>query len=82
MNEEITSLHKKINDRENNDEHGNEIRGIRKRKIRIIDNEYENNSSSETIAEDTENSKWIICTESENISRRIQFVLGEKSAGP
>ena len=35
---------------------------------------------SEDITEDTENSKWIICTESKNISRRIQFVP-EKFAG-
>ena len=32
LNDEITSIHKKINDRENHDEYGNEIRAIRRRK--------------------------------------------------
>ena len=50
-NNEITSIHKEINDRENNDEHGDEIRGIKKRKIRIINSECESNSWIEDIAE-------------------------------
>ena len=47
----------------------NEIRYIRRGKIRIIDSEYESNNCNEDIAENTENSKWIICTE--YIPRRI-----------
>ena len=52
---EITSIHKEINDRENNNKHGDEIRNIKRRKIRIINSECESNSSSEDITEDTEN---------------------------
>lgn len=37
LNDEIISIHKEINNRESNGEHGNEIRDIRRRKIRIID---------------------------------------------
>ena len=55
LNDEIISIHKEINDRESSDEHRDEIRGIRRRKTRIIGNEYEINSSNEDIAEDTEN---------------------------
>ena len=75
---DVTSIHKEINDRKSNDEDGDEIKNIKRRKIRIIDNECE----SEDIAEDAENFKWITCPESENISRRIRFVPGEKSAEP
>ena len=55
MNDEITFIHKEINDRKNHDEHGNEIR---RRKIRTINSECEKQLvKSEDIAEDTENSK-------------------------
>lgn len=43
LNDEIISIHKEINNRESNGEHGNEIRDIRRRKIRIIDSECESN---------------------------------------
>ena len=33
LNDEITSIHKKINDRESNNEDGDEIESIRRRKI-------------------------------------------------
>ena len=46
------NIRKGIDDRENRDEHGNEIRGTRRRKVRVINNEYESNSWSEDIAED------------------------------
>ena len=61
LNDEIIFIHKKINDRENNDEHGDEIRGIKRRKIRIIDSECKSNN----LNGDTENFKWLTCTESE-----------------
>ena len=49
MNDEITSIHKEINGRESSDKHEDEIRGIRRRKIRLV-----NVKAIVKIAEDTE----------------------------
>ena len=52
MNDEITFIHKEINNRENNYEDGDKI-SIIKGKIRIIDSECESWCSNEDIAENT-----------------------------
>ena len=44
LNDEIISIHKEINNRKSNNKHGNEIRDIRRRKIRIINNDKVINS--------------------------------------
>ena len=44
LDDEIIFIHKRINDRENNNEHGNEIRDIKRRKIGIINSECESNN--------------------------------------
>ena len=36
LNDEIISIYKEINDRESNDKYGDEIKDIKRRKIRII----------------------------------------------
>lgn len=81
LNDEITSIHKALDDREeeSSEEDSDEVRGVRRRKIRVIESECESDSDS---AEETEMSEWITCTESEEIPRRIPFVPGERSAGP
>ena len=52
FNDEITFIHKEINNRENNYEDGDKI-SIIKGKIRIIDSECESWCSNEDIAENT-----------------------------
>lgn len=53
--DEISSIHKEIDDRRRNNDDGNDIWDLKMRKIRRID--CEGNSSSEDIVEDTNNSK-------------------------
>ena len=79
MNDEIISIHKTLNNgREGKHEDSNEIGGVRRQKVVIIDNEYENDSDT---AEDTQSnsSEWISCTESEEKPPKMQFIAGEKS---
>lgn len=59
LNDEITSIHKAIDDREkkSSDEDRDEVRSVRRRKIRII-SKSENDSDT---AKNTENSEWITC---------------------
>lgn len=81
LKNKITSIHEPFDDKvnENNDKDSDKVRGVRRRKIKIIDSECESDSNT---AEDTERSEWICCTESEEIPSRIQFVPDEKPAGP
>ena len=66
LKKEITSIHRELDDRENtsSDDDSDEVRGVRRRKIRKIDSEYDNDSDT---AEDSKwgSSEWICCTESE-----------------
>ncbi|CAK9809611.1 PiggyBac transposable element-derived protein 4 [Anthophora plagiata] len=83
LNEEITSIHKELDDTENksSDDDSDEVRGVRRRKIRRIDSECDSDSDT---AEDpqSDSSEWITCTESEEIPSRIPFIAGDTPAGP
>ncbi|XP_015433556.1 PREDICTED: piggyBac transposable element-derived protein 4-like [Dufourea novaeangliae] len=83
LNEEITSIHRELDDRENasSDDDNNEVRGVRRRKIRIIDSEGDSDSDA---GEDpqSDSSEWISCPESEEIPQRIPFIAGNNPAGP
>lgn len=72
MNNEISSIHKAIDERqkESSNQDKNKVKSVRKRKIRLIDSKYE---SDRDTAKDTESSEWIMWIESENISRRVQL---------
>ena len=63
---------------ENSDNDSDEVRRIKRRKIRVIENECESDSGS---AAETEIPAWITCTESEEIPQRIPLAAGEKSVG-
>ncbi|XP_035737648.1 piggyBac transposable element-derived protein 4-like isoform X2 [Vespa mandarinia] len=84
LNEEITSIHRELDDKENtssDDDDSNEVSGVRRRKIRIINSECDSDSDT---AEDpqSDSSEWISCTESEEIPSRIPFIAGDTPAGP
>ncbi|CAK9810345.1 PiggyBac transposable element-derived protein 4 [Anthophora quadrimaculata] len=80
LNDEITSIHKTFDDKvyESSEEDNDEVRGVKKRKIRITDSECESDSDT---AKEAESSEWIWCTESEETPPRVQFMQGEKPAG-
>ncbi|KAK1137314.1 hypothetical protein K0M31_001826 [Melipona bicolor] len=82
LNDEITSIHTELNDAENksSDNDSDEVRILRRRKIRL-DSDSENDSDTTENAQ-SDSSEWISCTESEEIPRRIEFILGKKPAGP
>ncbi|CAK9816388.1 PiggyBac transposable element-derived protein 4 [Anthophora quadrimaculata] len=78
---EITSLHRQLahENEDRSDEDSDAVRGVRRRKIRLIDSESESQSDC---TEETEPSEWTVCTESEEIPTRIPFVSGERQVGP
>ncbi|KAI4493162.1 hypothetical protein M0802_009579 [Mischocyttarus mexicanus] len=81
--EEIISIHREIDDRENtsSDDYSDKVRGVRRRKIKIIGNESDSDSDT---AEDPQSDsfEWISCTKSEEIPSRISFIAGNGPAGP
>ncbi|XP_020296777.1 piggyBac transposable element-derived protein 4-like [Pseudomyrmex gracilis] len=85
LNEETTAIHRELDETENasSDEENEEVRGVRRRKIRIIDSE--GGSDNDSVAEDvpqSDSSEWISCPESEEIPQRIPFIAGNNPAGP
>ena len=62
-------------EKESSDGDSDEVRGINRRKIRVIESECESDSGS---AVETEIPEWKTCTESVEIPQRIP---GEKSVG-
>ena len=83
LNEEITYIHRELDDTENNSNAGDsdEVRCVRRRKIRVINNECDSDTDT-TEDSQSDNSEWISCTESEEISSRIPFIAGDTPAGP
>ncbi|XP_043493636.1 piggyBac transposable element-derived protein 1-like [Polistes fuscatus] len=83
LNEEISAVHKELQDTENNSssDDSDEVRGVRRRKIRVIDSEYDSDTYT---TEDSQSysSEWITCTESEETPSRIPFIAGDTTAGP
>ncbi|CAK9810836.1 PiggyBac transposable element-derived protein 4 [Anthophora plagiata] len=83
LNEEITSLHTELDDTGNNSssDDSDEVRGVRKQKIRVIDSECDSDTDT-TEDSQSDSSEWISCTESEEITSRIPFIAGDTTAGP
>ncbi|XP_043498380.1 piggyBac transposable element-derived protein 1-like [Polistes fuscatus] len=83
LNEEISAVHKELQDTENNSssDDSDKVRGVRRRKIRVIDSEYDSDTYT---TEDSQSysSEWITCTESEETPSRIPFIAGDTTAGP
>ncbi|KAI4476062.1 hypothetical protein M0804_013904 [Polistes exclamans] len=77
LNEEITAIHRELETANaSSDEENEEVRGVRIRKIRIINSE--GGSDNDSFAEDVplfDSSEWINCPESEEIPQRIKHVL-------
>ncbi|OAD55841.1 Tetratricopeptide repeat protein 37 [Eufriesea mexicana] len=75
LNEEIVSIHNELDDTENNSsaDDSDEVRSVRRRKVRVIDIDTTDDSQSDS-------SKWISCTESEEIPSRIPFIAGDTPA--
>ena len=61
---------------EYSEEDSEEVRGVRRRKIRIIDSESE--VESET-AEYASSSEWELCREYEEVPPSVQFIPGQNS---
>lgn len=66
LDEEITSLHRELDDTANNSssDDNDEVRGVRRRKIRVIDSECDSDTDT-TEDSQSDSSEWISCTESE-----------------
>ncbi|XP_015189377.1 PREDICTED: odorant receptor 85c-like [Polistes dominula] len=77
---EIAPLHRQLvhGNEYRSDQVSDDVRGLRRRKIRIIDCESESHSDC---TEETEPSEWTICIEFEEIPTRIPFVPGERQIG-
>lgn len=78
---EITFIHKLLvhGEEDGSNEDSDEVKGVRRRKIRLIDSESE---SENNFAVEIEPSIWTKCTESEEMITRIPFVSDERPVGP
>lgn len=76
LNEEIPSISDglRYETNESSGEDSDEVRSVKRRKIRIIDSESE--AESET-AEDASSSEWILCREYEEVPPSAQFIPGK-----
>ncbi|XP_058792504.1 piggyBac transposable element-derived protein 4-like [Phymastichus coffea] len=83
LKEEITGLHRELQGTENNSssEDSDEVRGVIRRKIRVIDSECDSDTYT-TEDSQSDSSEWITCTESEETPARIPFIAGDTTAGP
>ena len=59
---------------ESSEEDSEEVRGVRRRKIRIIDSESE--------VEGASSSKWVICSGYEEVPPNVQFIPGQNPIAP
>ena len=77
LNEQITSIHDglRYETNESSGEDSDEVKGVRRRKIRIIDSE------SET-AKGASSSEWVLCRKYDEVPQRAQFISGEYPTGP
>ncbi|KAL2737606.1 piggyBac transposable element-derived protein 4-like [Vespula squamosa] len=81
LNKQITSIHDglRFGMKESSGEDSDEVKGLRQRRIRIIDSESE--IESET-AEDANSLEWELCGQYEKVAQRAQFISGEHPTGP
>ncbi|CAK9804154.1 PiggyBac transposable element-derived protein 4 [Anthophora plagiata] len=80
LHDEIDRIHRSMCDKEceSSDESDDVVLGVRNRKIRVIDSD----SDSDSDASQPDQSEWTPCDESTEIPPRINFVSGERPAGP
>lgn len=80
LHDEIDRIHRSMCDKEceSSDESDDVVLGVRNRKIRVIDSD----SDSDSDASQPDQSEWTPCDESAEIPPRINFVSGERPAGP
>lgn len=81
LDEEITLIHDGLRHEtnESSGEDNEEVRGVRRQKIRIIESESE--VESET-AEGASSSKWVLCREYEEVPSNVQFIPGQNPTAP
>ena len=81
LNEQITSIHDglRYETNESSGEDSDKVKGVRGRKIRIIDSENETESDT---AEGANSSEWVLCREYDEVPQRAQFISGEHPTGP